>query len=210
VSQTEERALLEHIDLYRLTTVEAAACAACDGDRRRATGALAYLVRRGELHRFGQIYTHRATPPKPRDAWRDLAILSYCCLGTPPQPCIPKERLVDAFGPHASRLGLRPPTAQACIFDQNDRLARLWVEPYTEDRAGMPLQKVLAALQRAARDKSFHLWAHLALTGEFGLLVLCRSRGRADELARWLGRVPLSAIAGSTTVEVPVATAAIP
>lgn len=203
-------ALLAHIDLYGLTTATAAARAVCAGDHALTLAGLESLVRDGRLFRYGKVYSRRPTRPKPRDRWHDLAILTYCCLGNHPRPRIERGRLAQSLDGPAEKLGQRSPSNKPCIFDRHDRLARLWVEPYAEDPAGMPLGDVLAALQRSARGKNFQVWAYLALSGEFTMIVLCRGRARADELGRWLGRVPLVARAGPETVEIPVATVAIP
>jgi hypothetical protein len=204
-----ESALFEHIDLYGLTTVTAAARIVCDGDRRAATAELETLVRRGDLFRYDKVYTRTSKPPKARDRWRDLAILSYCCLSNHLRPRIRKLQLEAALQGPAGKLGLRPPAGKACIFDRDDKLARIWVEPFAKNAAGMPLNKLLASLQRTTRGRAFQLWAYLALSGEFTLLVLCRNRERADELARWLERAPLVSTAGPESVEIPVKTAAI-
>ncbi len=202
-------ALLDHIDLYGLTTVTAAARTVCAGDPSIALSGLESLVRAGRLFRYGRVYSRKPTRPKPRDRWHDLAILSYCCLGNHPRPRIPRARLAASLDGPARALGQRSPSNKPCIFDRHNRLARLWVEPYTDDRTSMALGEVLAALQRTSRARAFQVWAYLALSGEFTMLVLCRGRDRADELERWLGRVPLVGRAGPETVEVPVATAAI-
>lgn len=205
-----KRALLEHIDLYGLTTVTAAARIVCDGDRRGATSELEALVGERTLFRYDKVYTRNPTLPKARDRWRDLAILSYCCLGNHLRPRIPKQRLEASLEGPAANLGLRPPAGKACIFDRDDRLARIWVEPFAKDANGMPLDKVLAGLQRTTRSRAFQLWAYLALSGEFTMLVLCRTRARADELGRWIERAPLVGEAGPESIEIPVKTAATP
>lgn len=202
-------ALLAHIDLYGLTTATAATRTVCAGDHTLARAGLESLVRDGRLFRYGKIYSCKPTRPKPRDRWHDLAILSYCCLGNHPRPRIERERLAASLEGPAKKLGQRSPANKPCIFDRHGRLARLWVEPHADDPAGMPLGDVLAALQRTARHRAFQVWAYLALSGEFTMLVLCRGRARADELERWLARVPLVGRAGPETVEIPVSTAAI-
>ncbi|MEQ9616818.1 MAG: hypothetical protein RLN60_02155 [Phycisphaerales bacterium] len=204
-----ESAILEHIDLYGLTTVTAVARILCDGDRRSATAELETLVRRRALFRFDKVYTRTSTPPKARDRWRDFATLSYCCLGNHLRPRIAKHRLEAALEGPAKTLGVRPPAGKACIFDRDDHLARIWVEPFSRTADGMPLGKMLALLQRTTRGRAFQLWAYLALSGEFSMLVLCRSRARADELGRWLQRAPLVGEAGPESIEIPVKTAAI-
>jgi hypothetical protein len=201
--------LQEHIDLYGMTTATAAARVVYGCDHRRALAGLESLVRDGRLFRYGKVYSPKPTPPKPRDRWHDLAILSYCCLGNRPRPRIPSERLAAALDGPAKKLSQRSPANKPCIFDRHDRLARLWVEPYTDDPDGAPLGDVLAILQRSARGRAFQVWAYLALSGDFTILVLCRGRARADELERWLARAPLVGQAGPETVEVPVSTAAI-
>lgn len=201
--------VLEHVDLYGLTTLTAVSRVVFQGDRRAARTNIDALVRQGHMFRHDHVLTRQPRAPKHADRWRDLAMLSYCCLGNHLRPRIPHDRLRATLDGPAAQLGLRPQAAKPCIFDRNDRLARLWVEPYTADDGGKPLGHVLAALQRATRTKSFSLWAYLALSGEFTMLVLCRHRARADELGRWLARAPLVGQAGSESLEIPVAVAAI-
>lgn len=203
------QAVLEQVQLYGLTTVAAAARVATNGDRAAATKLLDALVRDGALFRYRTLYTSGQPAPKPRDRWRDLAVLSYCCLGNRERPRIARERLIEVLSGLAERLGVRPPTDKPCIFDRDDRLTRLWVEPYSTADAGMELGAVLEALQRAASNPSFELWSYLALSGQFSLLILCRNRQRAEELGRWLVRVPLVGRAGAENVEIATSTAVI-
>ncbi len=202
--------LIHHIDLYGLTTVTAAARIVCEGSRPSATAELEKLVRGGDLFRYDKVYTRNPKPPKARDRWRDLAILSYCCLGNHLRARVPSHRLETSLEGLSGNLGVRPPVGKACIFDRDDTLARIWVEPFAKDADGMPLDKVLAGLQRTTRGKAFQLWAYLALSSEFTMLVLCRTRARADELGRWIERAPLVGEAGPETVVIPAKTAAIP
>ncbi len=203
------RVIFDQVSLYGLTNVPAAARVACDNDRRQATWMLEDLVRSSELFRYGTVYTTSPERPKARDRWRSLSVLSYCCLGNHPRPRVPQERLADALQSISNRLGVRPPVEKPCIFDRDNKLVRLWVEPHTDDPAGLDLGDLLAALQRATRDKSFVLWSYLALSGEFAMQVLCRSRARADELGLWLDRAPLVGRAGSEAVEILATTAVI-
>lgn len=203
------QSVLDHVRLYGLTTVAATARLATGGDRSAATKLLDTLVRSGALHRHRSCYTTNPESPKPRDRWRDLSVLSYCCLGNHEKPRITQERLAEALTNLAERLGVRPPTEKPCILDRQDRLARLWVEPYSIDQDGLELGAVLAALQRAASHPSFELWSYLALSGQFSLLILCRNRQRAEELGRWLVRVPLVGRAGTEHVEIATSTAVI-
>ena len=73
----------------------------------------------------------------------------------------------------------------------------------------MELGAVLDALQRAVSNPNFELWSYLALSGQFSLLILCRNRQRAEELGRWLVRVPLVGRAGAEHVEIATSTAVI-
>lgn len=200
---------LAHVDLYGLTTAAAVGHAVWGGDRRQGRVALEALVKDRVLHRHDAIYSRRPLPYRPRDRWRLLAILSYCCLGNHARPRIEHARLAEAFGASLQSRGLPPLADKPCILDRHGRLARLMVEPYTDEPSGLDLGQVLAALQRTTRHRSFEFWSHAALTGEFALLVLCRSRGRADELARWLSRAPLVGRAGTQAVEIPTDTAVI-
>ncbi|MCB9610220.1 MAG: hypothetical protein H6716_26770 [Polyangiaceae bacterium] len=203
------QSVLDQVSLYGLTTVAATARLATGGDRPAATKLLDALVQSGALHRHRSCYTTSPESPKPRDRWRDLSVLSYCCLGNHERPRITRERLSEALSGLAERLGVRPPIEKPCIFDRQDRLARLWVEPYSTTEDGMELGAVLEALQRAVSNPSFELWSYLALSGQFSLLILCRNRQRAEELGRWLVRVPLVGRAGAENVEIATSTAVI-
>lgn len=201
--------VLDQVSLYGLTTVAATARLATGGNRPAAIKLLDALVQSGALHRHRSCYTTSPESPKPRDRWRDLSVLSYCYLGTYERPRITRERLSEALSGLAAQLGVRPPAEKPCIFDRHHRLARLWVEPYSTAEGGMELGAVLEALQRATSNPSFELWSYLALSGQFSFRILCRNRQRAEELGRWLVRVPLVGRAGAEHVEIATSTAVI-
>lgn len=192
------QAILRHVRAHGLTIAPVAA-RALRMPTADAHAVLEDLVRTNALtaHRAGgALYFTNARRALDEDELREaFGVLWFCCMSHPERPLLAPNLLRErvALAERASGQGISG--RARCYVTPDGELSLLRIAHEPPGDAALDLQRVLGGLQRLASSRQFRPWRIYARSAPFSLTLLLEDDAKGAELAAWLARHPLVALA---------------
>ncbi len=189
----EEKRVLEHVALYRLT-IPPAVGRRIVGNTREGRALLERLADARRLFRHrqrGAVYYSASEKPLSAAELREaFGILWFCSMGEKGRELIPEKRVREIAKKAVSLVGAARLEHARCYLEPT-AISLLRVSPEPPAGKSLDLERVLSSLQRFVATAAFRPWLVFAAQKQFLLTYLIPGEEAAAELGRWLSLHPL-------------------
>ena len=217
-ASSSHAALLRLVNRFELITAPLAGHAQFNRRTRLARRALRQLCKKGRVIRRelsdptgGPPFEYFTAGPiklSPQAVRERFAVLCFCVMSKQPKRLLSRAKLEAATASVRSVTGLaleyHPPCYPQFPKDAESVSFRMIRIARAAASGNIDLNQVVADLDRFVSQPAFHIWAHYARRGRFGIDLLVDGAHLALELETWLARrPPISRVSGRALI-VPV------